>query len=189
MIKSEFLQQFVVLLPLLASLCFFDWVEDVVSAASPFDMSLAVQQFVVTRAVEELSFYWLHRLLHWGPLYERVHKVHHEFRAPYTPCGQFSHWIEGVFVFDGCLVYGLIASCFMLGRMHVITLCFCVCYAVLRSTDGHSGWYVPWQIDYWPLARLINGGAPHHDFHHQKFHGNYGELWIDWLFGTLRWQR
>ena len=33
-------------------------------------------------ALHEPVFYYTHRLLHYGPLYRHVHKVHHEFHAP-----------------------------------------------------------------------------------------------------------
>jgi methylsterol monooxygenase len=32
---------------------------------------------------EDFFHYWAHRALHWGPLYKNIHKLHHEFSAPF----------------------------------------------------------------------------------------------------------
>ena len=32
---------------------------------------------------EDMYHYWAHRLLHWGPMYKNIHKLHHEFSAPF----------------------------------------------------------------------------------------------------------
>ena len=36
---------------------------------------------VVCVLVEETGFYWTHRLVHCGPLYRWIHKLHHTFTS------------------------------------------------------------------------------------------------------------
>ena len=31
-------------------------------------------------------FYWTHRMLHWGPLYQHIHYIHHKCVAVYRTC-------------------------------------------------------------------------------------------------------
>ncbi|KAJ1934142.1 C-4 sterol methyl oxidase, partial [Linderina pennispora] len=44
------------------------------------EMAIQIAVFFV---MEDFWHYWIHRLFHWGPLYRGVHKVHHEFSAPF----------------------------------------------------------------------------------------------------------
>ncbi|KAJ2178580.1 C-4 sterol methyl oxidase, partial [Coemansia sp. RSA 518] len=44
------------------------------------EMAMQIAVFFV---LEDFWHYWIHRLFHWGPLYRRVHKIHHEFSAPF----------------------------------------------------------------------------------------------------------
>ncbi len=32
---------------------------------------------------EDMFHYFAHRALHYGPLYKNIHKMHHEFSAPF----------------------------------------------------------------------------------------------------------
>lgn len=44
--------------------------------------------------VEEILFYYTHRLAHWGPLYKWVHKEHHRFTAPVAMSAIYCHPLE-----------------------------------------------------------------------------------------------
>jgi hypothetical protein len=61
--------------------------------------------------VEDVLFFYGHYASHWPPLYQRVHKQHHEFKAPFAFAAAYAHPIEGLFgtydcdyvhVHDGC---------------------------------------------------------------------------------------
>lgn len=47
--------------------------------APPFTSAWRVAWVVVASFVlEDFYFYWVHRFLHWGPIYRHVHKLHRE---------------------------------------------------------------------------------------------------------------
>ncbi|KAI9325326.1 hypothetical protein DFJ73DRAFT_869985 [Zopfochytrium polystomum] len=58
----------------------------------------------------DFSEYWVHRALHWGPLYKYVHKVHHEAQTPYGLIAEYMHPVEffaiGICVSLGPMIYG-----------------------------------------------------------------------------------
>ncbi len=45
---------------------------------------------------EDFTFYFAHRLLHWGPLYRAVHKVHHRYKQPVGIVAVYAHPFETV---------------------------------------------------------------------------------------------
>jgi len=44
--------------------------------------------------VNEVLFYYAHRALHRGELYQRIHKMHHEFTAPFALAALHAHPVE-----------------------------------------------------------------------------------------------
>jgi len=138
-------------------------------------------QILMFYLVEDFYFYWIHRLLHWGPLYGHIHKVHHEYQAPFGIAGEYAHPLETMF-----LGLGTAAGPFMLatmGMMHIATLFVWMVFRVAQVIDAHSGYDFPWSLNrfvpFW-------GGAEFHDFHHEKFTDNYASTFKIWdsLFGT-----
>lgn len=55
-----------------------------------------VWQVTFAAAVNDALFYVFHVLLHWGPLYARIHKQHHEFRATTGFAAEYAHPIESI---------------------------------------------------------------------------------------------
>ncbi|XP_077557880.1 fatty acid hydroxylase domain-containing protein 2-like [Haemaphysalis longicornis] len=132
-------------------------------------LPLAGLHFVCFIAIEEVLFYYSHRLLHHRLLYRRFHRQHHEWTAPVgvtaVYCSTLEHVLSNVLpVVTGPALLGSHLSVHWL-------------WAVLTAPYGvivHSGYHLPLL----PSPQM-------HDFHHLTFRGNYGILGIlDWLHGT-----
>ncbi|KAI4372717.1 hypothetical protein MLD38_010916 [Melastoma candidum] len=139
-----------------------------------------LSQLLVCFLIEDYSNYWLHRWLHQGWGYEKIHRVHHEFTAPVAFAAPYAHWAEvlilGIPTFLGpAIVPG-----------HMITLWLWVALRQIEALDTHKGYELPWS-----LTRLIPfyGGAEHHDYHHfvgGKSQSNFASVftYCDFLYGT-----
>jgi len=133
------------------------------------EMALHYLGYVV---VNEVCFYYSHRLLHIKALYGRCHKLHHEFTSPIglvaSYCHPFEMLVSNVMpLFGGCLPL----------HSHCYTLLIWVIFGVLTTQTHHCGYHWPWLgMDHQPS---------YHDFHHEKFNCNYGAMgWLDKLHGT-----
>ncbi|KAI8612081.1 fatty acid hydroxylase superfamily-domain-containing protein [Chytriomyces sp. MP71] len=131
--------------------------------------------------VEDFFAYWLHRALHWGPLYKYIHKVHHTYTAPFGLVAEYGHPAETLLLGIGFTTGPLLWSKYV--GMHVFTMILWVAVRLLTTMETHCGYDMPWGLNnlipFW-------GGAPFHDHHHRVFNGNYGgsfRFW-DWAMGT-----
>mmetsp|Transcript_43416 Transcript_43416/g.86260 ORF Transcript_43416/g.86260 Transcript_43416/m.86260 type:complete len:296 (-) Transcript_43416:62-949(-) len=136
---------------------------------TPKEVCLHTIFFVI---VDEFLFYYGHRLLHHRSIYKYCHKLHHEFTAPIglvaTYCHPFEMLVSNVIpLFGGCIPL----------KSNGFTIFGWVMFAVLGTQTHHCGYHWPWMWhDHQPSF---------HDFHHQKFNCNYGNLtWLDKLHGT-----
>ncbi|KAL7311982.1 C-4 sterol methyl oxidase [Mucor circinelloides] len=148
-------------------------------------------QLAIFFIFEDFYHYHMHRFMHWPPFYKRVHKVHHEYAAPFGIAAEYAHPIEtmilGFGTIGGPLIYHALTSLvFKLDDawgLHLVTMLLWIVLRLFQAIDAHSGYDFPWSLCNWvPFW----AGADHHDYHHQAFIGNYASSfrWWDYLFGT-----
>lgn len=119
--------------------------------------------------VEEILFYYSHRLFHHPALYKHIHKKHHEWTAPVGIVSLYAHPVEHVFSNMMPSVVGPI----IMGS-HVATTMMWFSLALWTTTISHCGYHLP----FLPSPEF-------HDFHHLKFNQCYGVLGVlDHLHGT-----
>lgn len=135
-----------------------------------------VALLVLIPALRDFHFYLVHRLLHWKPLYDSVHKLHH-YNVNIGPwSGLAMHPVEHLLYFSGVLVHWVIAS-------HPIHALFHLQHAAFTPAQGHCG-----------FDRIVIKGdkevrVPNyfHYLHHTHFECNYGGDGLtvfDKIFGT-----
>lgn len=119
--------------------------------------------------VEEIGFYYTHRLSHHPALYKHFHKIHHEWTASISIIAVYSHPVEHIIsnvmpVFLGPLLMG----------SHIATFWIWIMIAQASTLNSHCGYHLPFLPS--PEA---------HDYHHLKFTNNFGVLGVlDRLHGT-----
>lgn len=139
-------------------------------------------QVAIFFVLEDTWHYWSHRALHWGPLYKNIHKIHHQYSAPFGLAAEYASPIE-------VLVLGLgtvgcpIMWCAITGDLHILTMYLWIVCRLFQAIDAHSGYEFPWSLHHFlPFW----AGANHHDIHHERFIGNYSSSfrWWDFLLDT-----
>uniref|UniRef100_UPI00358F9596 fatty acid hydroxylase domain-containing protein 2 isoform X2 n=1 Tax=Myxine glutinosa TaxID=7769 RepID=UPI00358F9596 len=119
--------------------------------------------------LEELLFYYSHRLLHHPAIYRHIHKKHHEWTAPIGITSLYAHPLEHIM---SNMIPPLIGP-ILLGS-HLASTMLWFCMALLSTSIAHSGYHFP-----------LLPSPEAHDFHHLKFNQCYGVLGVlDRLHGT-----
>ncbi|MPC17556.1 Fatty acid hydroxylase domain-containing protein 2 [Portunus trituberculatus] len=130
---------------------------------------LVLQHLSVFTIIEEVLFYYFHRLCHHRLLYKHIHKLHHEWQSPIAVTAAYAHPVEHLFVNMIPIMVGPI----LLGS-HPATIWLWVFLATVNVLVHHSGYHLP----FLPSPQF-------HDYHHLKFTGCYGVLGVlDRLHGT-----
>jgi sterol desaturase/sphingolipid hydroxylase (fatty acid hydroxylase superfamily) len=123
----------------------------------------------------EFHFYWIHRAIHWPPLYKTVHYLHHKNINPGPWSGMAMHPVEHLLYFSVVLIHWIVPS-------HPIHFLFNSQHTALTPAAGHLGFEGP------VLKGRLPAGSYFHYLHHRFFNCNYGEstLPLDRFFGTFR---
>ena len=120
-------------------------------------------------------FYWVHRLLHWPPLYKAGHYLHHRNINVGPWSGLAMHPLEHILYFSCMLIHWVVPS-------HPIHMVLNGQHAAFTPAQGHVGFE----------KLLLKGdagvaaGSYFHQLHHRYFECNYGEpdIPFDHWFGT-----
>ncbi len=121
-------------------------------------------------------FYWIHRALHWGPLYRLAHALHHRNVNVGPWSGLSMHPVEHLFFFSSILIHFIVPA-------HPIHILFHLKHQALTAATSHTGFENMLVKDKKQLAL----GTFHHQMHHRYFEVNYGNLEMPWdkWFGSF----
>ena len=121
-------------------------------------------------------FYWIHRALHWPPLYRIAHSLHHRNTNIGPWSGLSMHPVEHLLFLSSILIHFVVAA-------HPLHILFHLQYYFLSAITTHTGFEGLVVKDENRLAL----GTFHHQMHHRYFECNYGSLEIPWdkLFGSF----
>eukprot|EP00501_MAST-03F_sp_TOSAG23-6_P000055 GSMAST32.ASY1.ANO1.56.1 assembled CDS len=141
--------------------------------------SLLWKQFFVCYVTNEILFYYGHRLLHSTFLYKAIHKQHHKYIGTRSFAAEYAHFIEDVLTAYFPFVIG---SILIKAHFHIV---FCWFFCKLTETyEVHSGYCFKGSfVDKLGFTHSIQ--AAHHDFHHTKNSGNFGNAFLDYIHGTM----
>ena len=121
-------------------------------------------------------FYFVHRLIHWKPLYNASHYLHHKNINIGPWSGLSMHPIEHVLYFSGVLLHWVIPS-------HPVHAIFHLLHAGVSPALGHAGFHKL-------VTKEENGVMADnyfHYLHHRYFTVNYGHeaVPLDKWFGSF----
>ena len=135
-----------------------------------------VAWFLLIPVWSSFHFYWIHRALHWPPLYRWVHSLHHRNVSIGPWSGISMHPVEHLLYFSTLLVHFVVAS-------HPVHFFFHLYLQALNPAATHSGY-----------DGLMLGGKKRfqlgdffHQLHHRYFECNYGTAEMPWdkWFGSF----
>lgn len=116
----------------------------------------------------DISFYYIHRLLHVGPFYKYIHQFHHKWMHPVAVSAKYVHPIEFFLTYHLPFIIALIFA-----KPHIMSLILCVFIGSINIVKAHSGYNFSWF------------SAEDHDLHHKFKNVNFGFLLLlDNLHGT-----
>ncbi|KAF0686716.1 Aste57867_21558 [Aphanomyces stellatus] len=177
-LKMALANQLIIHVPFMLTMLYLWGDLPVFSGSIPLPtLSSIVFEFAAFMLVEDFLFYWSHRFFHWKKIYKYVHKVHHEYTAPFGLAVMYTHPVEeissSVAAMTGPLVFG----------SHIVCLWVWLVFRLLEGVESHSGYDFPFGLR--TLFPFLNGPV-RHDYHHEKFDCNFGSMFgfWDWICGT-----
>jgi ferredoxin-NADP reductase/sterol desaturase/sphingolipid hydroxylase (fatty acid hydroxylase superfamily) len=132
-----------------------------------------VTLFLLIPLWRELHFYLIHRLIHWKPLYDKIHYLHHYNINPGPWSGLAMHPVEHLLYFSVVLIHWVVPS-------HPLHFLFNSQHTALTPAPGHTGFEGK-------IFKYLSFGSYFHYLHHRLFECNYGESTIplDKWFGIF----
>lgn len=123
-------------------------------------------------------FYWIHRLLHWGFLYDAFHALHHRNVNVGPWAGMSMHPVEHIGYLSSLLIHCMLA-------LHPLHYLFQLQQKVLLAISSHAGYDAITTGE--NAEKGLHVGDFFHQLHHKYFECNYGEPEVpcDKWFGTF----
>ncbi|XP_066572573.1 fatty acid hydroxylase domain-containing protein 2 [Amia ocellicauda] len=168
-VKTVFYNQLFLSMPMVVAMyCLMKWRGNPCGPELP-TFHWVLLELTVSGLLEEILFYYSHRLFHHPALYKHVHKIHHEWTAPIGVVSLYAHPVEHVL----SNMLPVLCGPILMGS-HVATTMLWFTMALLVTTISHCGYHLP----FLPSPEF-------HDFHHLRFNQCYGVLGVlDRLHGT-----
>lgn len=134
---------------------------------------------VFAMLLEDFGFWAMHKLFHVQPLYNWIHKVHHDHYTPFNVSTEHQHPFDFIF---GSLLPGSLATIILQKKMHIVCMLIWTLLRVTESCYAHCGYEIPW-TPYRLFPFMV--ASRYHDFHHSHNLGNYASRFIFWdlVFG------
>ena len=128
--------------------------------------------------IQNIHFYFIHRLIHWKPLYNWIHYLHHRNVNVGPWSGLSMHPVEHLLYLSSILLHFVIPS-------HPLHFIYQGMHTTLGAQKGHSG-YERLVVNS-KTGKTIPGAGYFHYLHHKYFECNYGELTspLDKWFGSF----
>lgn len=89
---------------------------------------------IISLFVEDLYFYIVHRLLHYPILYKHIHKVHHEYIAPFGFAAEYAHPLETIMLGFGTVIGPLLLT------TNYYTVLIWLVIRIYQTVEAHSGY-------------------------------------------------
>lgn len=123
-----------------------------------------------------MHFYWVHRFLHWPPMYKRVHSLHHRNVNVGPWSGLSMHPLESVIYLSSVLIHFVVPT-------HPVIFLLHMYIKAVGPAFSHAGFEKVLVND----KRLTDAGDFHHQLHHRYFECNYGTADMPWdkWFGSF----
>lgn len=133
----------------------------------PNDLPWLILFILLLPAWETFYFFLIHRLIHWPPLYRKVHSLHHRNTNVGPWSGMSMHPIEHLIYFGTVLIHFVVPASPLLIIFHLQY------YSLTAATThtGYEGITVGGKL-------ILPLGTYHHQLHHRYFECNYGGLEI-----------
>ena len=132
--------------------------------------------FIIIPIWSSFHFYWIHRVLHWPPLYRLAHSLHHRNIniGPWT--GISMHPVEHLMYFSSVLIHFVVPS-------HPVHVLFHFYTQSLNPAFSHSGF----DGIVTSGTKRVEAGDFFHQLHHRYFECNYGTAEMPWdkVFGSF----
>ncbi|KAL2850857.1 hypothetical protein BJX68DRAFT_255035 [Aspergillus pseudodeflectus] len=131
-------------------------------------------QYIFFVCFTDCGIYWIHRWLHYPPVYRWLHKPHHKWIVP-TPFASYAfHPVDG---WSQSLPYHIFPFLFPLQKVAYLGL---FVFVTLWTVLIHDAEYLSQSV-------VVNGAACH-TMHHLYFNYNYGQFLTFWdrVGGTYR---